>query len=369
MNKTPSCPRQGGFFCFIHNEFCGLCFVAFTLFSYNIFMEYRKLGTSELALSVISFGAWAAGGWMWGGTDRNEAVAAIHASYDLGVTSIDTAPAYGQGNSEEIVGEAIKDLPRDKVQVLTKFGLRWDLAKGEFYFKSKDTHGKDIDVYKYAGKESIIEECENSLRRLGTDYIDLYQIHWNDSTTAISESMEAVTQLISQGKVRYAGVCNYNAGQLQEAIKHVHLVSDQVPYSMIKRDIEKETVPYCIKNNLSILAYSPLERGLLTGKMKPGHTFAEGDHRVNLYYFKDGNIKRTNAFLEKIKPLAEEKNATLSQLVLRWTIEQPGITIALAGARNAAQATENAKAVNVKLTKEEIDSITSALNKLELVKE
>jgi aryl-alcohol dehydrogenase-like predicted oxidoreductase len=332
-------------------------------------MEYRKLGTSELELSVITFGAWAAGGWMWGGTERKDAVEAIRESYDLGVTSIDTAPAYGQGNSEEIVGEAIKDLPRDKVKLLTKFGLRWDLAKGEFYFKSKDTKGRDIDVYKYASKESIIEECENSLQRLGTDYIDLYQIHWNDSTTPIGESMEAVAQLIKQGKVRYAGVFNYNAAQLGEAQKHVHLVSNQVPYSMIKRDIEKETVPYCIQNNLSILAYSPLERGLLTGKMKPGHKFAEGDHRVNLYYFKDENIKRTNVFLEKIKTLAAEKNATLSQLVLRWTIEQPGITIALAGARNAAQAMENAKAINIKLSKEEIGFITSELDKLMLVKD
>ena len=332
-------------------------------------MEYRKLGTSELELSVISFGAWAAGGWMWGGNDRKDAVKAIRASYDLGVTSVDTAPAYGQGLSEEIVGEAIKDLPRDKVQLLTKFGLRWDIAKGELSFKSKDNHGRDIEIYRYAGKESIIEECENSLRRLGTDYIDLYQIHWPDKTTLIAESMEAVAQLMQQGKVRYAGVCNYNAEQLKEAQKYVHLVSNQVPYSMIKRDIEKETVPYCLQNNLSILAYSPLERGLLTGKMKPGHQFAHGDHRVNLYYFKDENIKRTNAFLAKIKPLAAEKNVALSKLVLRWTIEQKGITIALAGARNASQATENANAINVKLGKEEIDFITTELNKLILVKD
>jgi len=332
-------------------------------------MEYRKIGESDLELSVITFGAWAAGGWMWGGNDRNDAVQAIRASYDLGVTSIDTAPAYGQGLSEEIVGEAIKDLPRDKIQILTKFGLRWDLAKGELSFKSKDNNGKDIDIYRYAGKESIFAECEKSLRRLGTDYIDLYQIHWPDKTTPIAESMEAVAQLIKQGKVKYAGVCNYNAEQLQEAQKYIPLVSNQVPYSMVKRDIEKETVPYCIQQHLSILAYSPLERGLLTGKMKPGHQFAEGDHRANLYYFKDENIKRTNAFLEKIKPIAAEKKATLSQLVLRWTIEQPGITIALAGARNKIQATENANAVNIKLSKEEIDFITGELNKLVLVKE
>ena len=138
---------------------------------------------------------------------------------------------------------------------------------------------------------------------------------------------------------------------------------------MVMRDIEKDLVPYCLEQNISILAYSPMERGLLTGKMKPGHVFQEGDHRAGLYFFTDENIKRTDAFLEKIRTLAEEKGGTIAQLVLRWTIEQPGITIALAGARNAKQSTENANAINVKLVKEEIDVITSALNKLALVKE
>ena len=131
---------------------------------------------------------------MWGGTERGDAIRAIKASYDLGVTSIDTAPVYGQGSSEEIVGEAIKGIPRDNLQILTKYGMRWDLTKGEFGFKSKDNDGNDIDIYKYAAKESIIKECEDSLRRLGTDYIDLYQIHWPDSTTPIEETMEAVSE-------------------------------------------------------------------------------------------------------------------------------------------------------------------------------
>jgi aryl-alcohol dehydrogenase-like predicted oxidoreductase len=331
-------------------------------------MEYRKLGDSDLKLSVITFGAWAAGGWMWGGTERSEAVKAIKAAYDLGVTSIDTAPVYGQGTSEEITGEAIKGIPRDKVQILTKYGMRWDETKGAFAFKSKNNSGEDIDIYKYAGKESIIKECEDSLKRLGTDYIDLYQIHWPDVTTPIEETMEAVSKLIEQGKVRYAGVCNYNVEQMQEAGKYINLVSNQVPYSMVKRDIEKDVVPYCIDNNKSILAYSPLERGLLTGKMQPGHVFAAGDHRANLYFFKDENLKRTNEFLEKIKPLAEEKKATIGQLVIRWTIEQPGITIALVGARNEKQAVQNAAAINIKLTKDEISFITGELDKLELIK-
>ncbi|HPG10702.1 MAG TPA: aldo/keto reductase [Chitinophagaceae bacterium] len=331
-------------------------------------MQYRKLGNTELELSVITFGAWAAGGWMWGGNENNDAIEAIRSAYDMGVTSIDTAPVYGQGASEEIVGEAIKSLPRDKVQILTKYGLRWDETKGEFYFHSKDNNGKEIDIYKYAGKESIIYECEQSLKRLGTDYIDLYQIHWHDSTTPIAESMEAVERLIQQGKVRYAGVCNYKAEQVEEAQRSVKLVSDQVPYSMVKRDIETELVPYCLQNDVSILAYSPLQRGLLTGKMKAGQQFAEGDHRKDLYFFTNENIKNTNAFLEKIKPVANEKEATLSQLVLRWTIEQPGITIALAGARNAKQATDNAKAAEISLSKNEIDFITEELNRLSLVK-
>ncbi len=332
-------------------------------------MEYKKLGNSDLEVSAICFGAWAAGGWMWGGTERNEAIKAIRAAYDLGVSSIDTAPIYGQGNSEEIVGMAIKDLPRNKVQILTKYGMRWDLAKGNFDFKSSDTKGKKIDIYRYAGKESIIKECEDSLRRLNTDYIDLYQIHWPDFTTPIEETMNVVVKLIEQGKVRYAGVCNYNVEQLQEAQKYVNIVSNQVPYSMVLRDIEKDVVPFCLESNISILAYSPLERGLLTGKIKPGHDFAEGDHRAGLYFFTDENIRRTNAFLERIKPLTHEKKASLAQLVLRWTIEQPGITVALAGARNAAQAIENADAINLNLTKEEIDLINSELNRLLLVKE
>ena len=213
-------------------------------------MEFRKLGTSDLEISVITFGAWAAGGWMWGGTERSDAVNAIRAACDLGVTSIDTAPVYGQGTSEEIVGEAIKDIPRDKVQILTKYGLRWDTKQGEFYFSSNDNDGNPIDLYKFAGKEGVIRECEDSLRRLKTDYIDLYQIHWDDPTTPVQETMEAVAVLIEQGKVRHAGVCNYNVTQMKEAEKHLALVSNQVPYNMVDRRIEEELIPYVLRNTV-----------------------------------------------------------------------------------------------------------------------
>ncbi|PWG78788.1 aldo/keto reductase [Pararcticibacter amylolyticus] len=329
-------------------------------------MEYRKIGNSDLELSIVTFGSWAAGGWMWGGTERKDAVEAIRASYDLGVTSIDTAPVYGQGLSEEIVGEAIKGLPRDKVQILTKYGMRWDLAKGSFAMKSKNNAGQEIEIYKYAGRESIIKECEDSLRRLGTDYIDLYQIHWPDETTPVTESMEAVQRLIKDGKVRHAGVCNYNEDQMKEAESSIDLVSNQVPYSMVNRHIEEVVIPYCLANNKSILAYSPLERGLLTGKMKPGYQFSEGDHRAAHRYFNGNSMQRVNAFLDKVKPLADEKGVTLSQLVLRWTVEKPGITIALVGARNAEQAVQNARAASVKLSADELSFISRELEDLKI---
>ena len=327
-------------------------------------MEYRTLGKTDLKISAITFGAWAAGGWMWGGSDSNKAIQAIRDAYDKGVTSIDTAPVYGMGASEKIVGEAIKEIPRDKVQILTKFGMRWDLEKGVFKFHSRNNEGKEIDIYQYAGKESIKKEVEDSLKRLRTDYIDLYQIHWPDTTTPIQETFEAVAELIKEGKVRQAGVCNYNVEQMKEAEKYVTLASNQVPFSMVNRDMEKEVVPYCRKNSKSILAYSPMERGLLTGKMEPGQEFGKGDHRADNPYFTDESIKKTNSFLEKIRPLAKEKNATLAQLVLKWTIERPGITIALAGARNSEQSVQNAAAADLTLSSDEIDFINRELEKI-----
>src|SRR5690625_2791443 len=329
-------------------------------------MEYRTLGNTDLNLSVVTYGAWAAGGWMWGGTKQNNSVEAIRAAYDHGVTSIDTAPAYGQGLSEKIVGEAISSIPREKLQILTKYGLRWDTDQGHHRFYSKDNEGNDIDMREYAAKESIISECEDSLKRLGTEYIDLYQIHWPDPTTPIEETMDAMHLLKKQGKIREAAVCNFTVDQLKEAEKYYPVISDQVPYSMLRRDIEEDVVPYCIENGKGILAYSPMQRGLLTGKMQPGQDFSEGDARAGSPYYTDENIRRTNAFLDNIRPIAENHNATLAQLTVRWTIQQPGITIALVGARNVEQATQNAKAADIQLSDAEIETINSELDQLSL---
>ncbi len=330
-------------------------------------MEFRQLGQTELKLSAVTFGAWAIGGWMWGGSVKKDAIEAIRASYDAGVTTIDTAPVYGQGYSEELVGEAIKGIPREKVQILTKFGMRWDDTRGEFAFKSEDNNGKPIDVYRYAGKQSVLDECEASLKRLGTDYIDLFQIHWPDTTTPIAETMEALNLLLEQGKIRAAGVCNYSKAQMEEAEKTINLASDQVPYSMVERSIEAELVPYCLKLQKSIIAYSPLQRGILTGKIKPGHQFAAGDHRPQTKFYKPDNIERINHLLDTLRPLADEKGISLSQLVIRWTIDQPGVAVALVGARDATQAVQNAAAVEVKINEEEMSFINKQIDKLELV--
>jgi len=328
-------------------------------------MKLQQLGKSELKITELTFGAWAIGGWMWGGADKNDAIEALKEAVNSGMTSIDTAAVYGFGTSEEIVGEAVKG-QRDKVQILTKYGLRWDIQKGEFYFASVDNNGKPVNIYKYAGKESVIHECELSLKRMKTDYIDLYQIHWPDLTTPVEETMEAVEQLMQQGKIRAAGVCNYSAEETAAADNVISLASNQVPYSMINRDIEKDVVPYCIENNIGILAYSPLQRGVLTGKFTSDHKFNEGDNRADLPYFKGENLKKINAFLDKIKPLANDKNASLSQLVINWTLNQPGITVALVGARNAGQVKENIKAAEIQLNDDELSFINKELEKLKL---
>jgi len=324
-------------------------------------MEYRKLGKTDLKLSAITYGAFAIGGSMWGGNEKQDSIKAIHASLDHGVTSLDTAPFYGFGLSEELIGEAIKGRDRSKIQLLTKFGLVWDGSnkeKGEFFFDA-GSDGKSIPVYKYASKQNIIKEVEESLQRLGTDYIDLLQIHWADATTPISETMEAMDELIKQGKILAAGVCNYDLAQLQEAERTLSLASNQLSYSMLNRAIEQDIVPYTIDHNIGLIAYSPLERGLLTGKYFKDATLKNDDHRNG--YFGQFNAEKVKSFLNSIEPLAKEKNATLAQLVLRWTTLQPGITLVLAGSRNAEQAVSNAQAMNIKLNTEELQLINNQL--------
>ncbi|WP_426484495.1 aldo/keto reductase [Flavobacterium sp. 2] len=327
-------------------------------------MEYRKLGNSELQLSTITYGAFAIGGNMWGGNKKADSIASVHASIDHGVTTIDTAPFYGFGLSEEMIGEAIKGQDRSKIQLLTKFGLVWDGSnngKGDFFFDADD-NGKKLPIYKYSSKANVIKEIEESLKRLQTDYIDLLQIHWPDSTTPISETMEAVETLIQQGKIRAFGVSNYSIPQIQEAQKTVQISSNQVAYSMLNRKIETDLIPFTVAENIGIIAYSPMERGLLTGKYFTDSKLKENDHRNG--YFGQFDLQKVKTLIEELSSLANAKHISISQLVLRWTTLQKGISIVLAGARNAEQAISNAKTMDFDLSTSELEFINQAISKL-----
>ena len=233
-------------------------------------MIRRKLGSSGIDVSAVGFGAWAIGGWMWGGADESQAIAAIRAALDHGVNLIDTAPDYGFGRSEEIVAQAIRGR-RDKVVLATKCGLIWDREEGEFHFHASQDgitfRPSDKKVYKYLRPDSIRAELEQSLTRLGTTYVDLYQTHWQDPTTPIADTMAAPVKLKEQGKIRAIGVSNANVEHMKA---YGPIDADQEKYSMLDRDMERNgSLPHCRQHNIAVLAYSPLANGLLTGKIGP----------------------------------------------------------------------------------------------------
>lgn len=325
-------------------------------------MTLRQLGSSELTVSPVFFGAWALGGWYWGGTDDAQALRAIHASIDEGVHCIDTAPVYGFGHSEEIVGRAIHDR-RDRVVLATKCGLRWDVEQGESYFKTT-YGGASYSVFRNLRKDSIITECERSLQRLGTDVIDLYQCHWPDKTTPLDETMEALLTLRQHGKIRAIGVSNFSPAMMAECLRHAPLASNQPEYSLLARAIEKDVVPFCQQHQIGLIIYKPLMQGLLTGKVTLDRSFSAGDFRGHLAWFKPANRARVLDALAALQPMADAHHASLAQLVIAWTIRQPGITSAIVGARTAEQARENARAAHIVLNDEEDRTIRTTFEAL-----
>lgn len=326
-------------------------------------MQCRPLGQSGISASVVGLGTWVMGGWMWGGADEADSIRAIHAALDAGITLVDTAPIYGFGLSETIVGKALKGR-RDRVVLATKCNMVCNPDHGKFFFRSTglgpDPHGQ-IVVNLYGGADSIRREVEESLARLQTDYIDLYQTHWQDTTTPFEETMGALLDLKRQGKIRAIGVSNATSQQMDAYRRVGPLDCDQEPYSMLVRTIEQDQLPYCHQHGIAMLAYSPLAQGLLTGKIGPERTFAEGDQRNSNPLFSVDNRRRIAKMLDRIRPIAETHRLTPGQLVIAWTYHQPGLTHVLCGARTAEQAIDNAAAGDVQFRTDELDHINAAV--------
>jgi len=299
-------------------------------------MEKRRLGTSDIQITPILMGTWQAGKRMWVGIEDSETTKAIRAAFEAGITAIDTAEVYGEGHSEQIVAQALSDV-RDKAVYATKVFA---------------------NHLKY---DKVLEACDRSLKNLKTDYIDLYQIHWpsgkfNSEIVPIEETMSALNQLKQQGKIRAIGVSNFARTKIEEAAQYGRIDSLQPPYSLFWRQVEHDAMPYCIENNISILAYSPLAQGLLTGKFGSSHKFDPADNRAKNKLFQGENYERANLALEKLRPIAERHHTSLGNLAIAWLIAQPQ-TQAIVGARNAEQAAANAKAADIHLSPDELQEI------------
>ena len=328
-------------------------------------MKYRKLGKSGIEASVVGFGSWAIGGWMWGGiTDEREAIGAIHAAINSGMNLIDTAPMYGFGASEKTVGKAISDR-RDKVVLATKCGLIWHEERGDFHCFTDEKHPSKDGKFKISrclAPDVIRYEVEESLKRLKTDYIDLLQTHWQDTTTPISETMETLLRLKEEGKIRAIGCCNADLNQIRHYDATGELDSDQELYSMLDRGPEKEILPYTSQQNIAFLAYSSLGQGLLTGKIGPERVFNNGDQRNLKPRFSVKNRQRVQKMLESFRPVAEKHGVSLGQLAIGWTVSQKGCTHALVGARSATQVQENIAGGTITLDGEDLQTMNTIIN-------
>ncbi|BBH21657.1 oxidoreductase [Paenibacillus baekrokdamisoli] len=300
-------------------------------------MKYRKLGKNGPEISVIGFGSWAIGGagWVsaWGDQDDSLSIDSIRAALDAGVTFYDTAAVYGLGHSEEVLGKALKG-DRDNVVLATKCGLVWD----------------ENDTITLTGAyDSIIREAEASLQRLGTDYIDLYQMHWPDSEIPAEETMRAMEKLIQDGKVRYAGVSNYNVEQLEQSLQVRHVDSLQPPYSILRPAAEQELLPFCLEHGIGVVAYSPLTSGLLSGNYTYETTFSEGDWRSRNKAHTGEGLRANVDRVEKLKIIAARLNLTMPQLAVAYDLAHPAITSALIGVRKPSHILSVLSAVDVVL--------------------
>ncbi len=319
-------------------------------FRRGLIMQTRQLGHTDLKLTSIGLGTWAIGGpWQfgWGPQDDDEAIGAILTAMDKGINWIDTAPVYGLGHSEELVGKALKQVSQ-KPFIATKCGLLWNEKR------------QKVSCLK---RESIREECHASLKRLGIEVIDLYQMHWPEPDEDIEQAWEEMAKLAEQDKVRYLGVSNCNVDQIKR-LQKIHPVSSlQPPYNMLHREVEDELLGYCVENNIGVIAYSPMQRGLLTGKFSHERLAALplDDHRRRRPDFHEPQFSATLELVEHLGDIAERNGGTCAQLAISWVLRRPEITAAIVGARGAEQIAETSAAADWKLTEEQTQEIGQLL--------
>jgi aryl-alcohol dehydrogenase-like predicted oxidoreductase len=310
-------------------------------------MKRRQLGASDLHISPIGFGAWASGGGGWafalGPQDDEDSIAVIRRAVELGINWIDTAPLYGLGHSEEVVAKALEGL-RDKPYVFTKCGMPWD-ATGRIVHDLK--------------RESIRRECEGSLRRLRTDVIDLYQIHWNKPADQVEEALVAVAELQREGKIRYVGVSNFNVDELRLAQEIAAPVSLQPPYSLVDRHIEADILPFCAQNDIGVIVYSPMQSGLLSGHMTRERieAFAPDDLRRSKPEFQEPQLSQHLALAEKLKEIAVRRNVSTAAVAVAWTLRASVVDGAIVGMRRPEHAESVIAAAEMTLTSEELSEI------------
>ncbi|HKE25144.1 MAG TPA: aldo/keto reductase [Bryobacteraceae bacterium] len=311
-------------------------------------MRKKRLGNSDLEITPMGVGAWAmgGGGWKfaWGPQDDNESIAAIHAALDRGVNWIDTAAVYGLGHSEEVVARALTEYSGHRPYVFTKCERIWN-EKGE--------------ISPSLQKDSIRRECEASLRRLKIDVIDLYQVHWPQPDEQIEEGWEAVSRLKNEGKVRWAGVSNFDVGQLERARKIAPITSLQPPYSAISPDVEEQTLPYCAKHGVGVIVYSPMKSGLLTGKMTKERvaSFPADDHRQRMPAFQEPQLSRNLELASLMAAIGARHGRTPGEIAIAWTLRRPEVTAAIVGMRSAAQVDGVIGAMEFRLSPQEIEEI------------
>ena len=313
-------------------------------------MQTRRLGFTELKLTTVGLGTWAMGGpWQfgWGPQDDGEAIAAVLEALDRGINWIDTAPIYGLGHSEELVGKALKQAGV-RPFIATKCGLLWNEKK------------QKISCLK---KESIREECHQSLKRLGIETIDLYQIHWPEPDEDVEQAWEEMTKLAEEGKVRYIGVSNFNIDRIKRVQKIAPVASLQPPYSMLHREVEDELLSYCARNNIGVVAYSPMQRGLLTGKFSAERLagLPLDDHRRRNPDFQEPQFSATLELVERLRDISERNGKTLAQLAISWVLAKSEITAAIVGVRKPDQIAETSAASDWNLSEEDTEEIEQLL--------